>query len=68
MTPLDTSLDLSHLSVCPQGGVCHTLQADTLPGQTPPPGDISPRQTAPGRPPGYGQQAGGTHPTGMHSC
>ena len=28
-----------------------------------------PRQTLPGcRPPGIHQQAGGTHPTGMHSC
>ena len=44
-------------------------------GQTlpPPQGDTPPRQTPP--PPsvasdimGYGQQAGGTHPTGMHSC
>ena len=54
-------------------------QADTPPVQTPqqtPP----PRQTPSGRHPppwrtplaqcmlGYGQQAGGTHPTGMHSC
>ena len=51
-------------------------QADT-PGQTPPLGrhPLPPQQTPPlGRHPpaqcmlGYGQQAGGTHPTGMQSC
>ena len=48
------------------GGICHTPS----PGQTPPRQTPSPGQT----PPlaqcmlGYGQQAGGTHPTGMHSC
>ena len=30
----------------------------------PPPG----RHTPPADTTGYGQQAGGTHPTGMHSC
>ena len=59
-------------------------RADTLsPGQTPPWADTppTPGQTPPlssagihTHPPslvdttGYGQQAGGTHPTGMHSC
>ena len=52
----------SHVSVCPQGGV---------PGQVPP-GRYTllrhvhtPGAVHAGR---YGQQAGGTHPTGMHSC
>ena len=47
----------------------------TLPLGRQPPGQTPPGQTAlPGRHPpaqcmlGYGQQAGGTHPTGMHSC
>ena len=43
-------------------GVCPVACWDTHP----------PRQTPPGRHPrdttGYGQQAGGTHPTGMHTC
>ena len=46
------------------------------PGQVPPRAGTPPRQVHPraGTPPGavhagrYGQQAGGTHPTGMHSC
>ena len=51
-------------------------QADTPPGQTPP-GHTSPLPSAcwdtPPTPPaqymlGYGQQAGGTHPIGMHTC
>ena len=37
------------------------LGADTPPVAEPPP----PRSSASGR---YDQQAGGTHPTGMHSC
>ena len=38
---------------------------DTLP----PRADTPPRQTPPAQCMlGYGQQAGGTHPTGMHSC
>ena len=44
------------------------------PEQTPP-GQIPPGQIPPGQTPppaqcilGYGQQAGGTHPTGTHSC
>ena len=51
--------------------------ADTLPGQRPlarhplgihPPGHTPPGQTPPGQCMlGYGQQAGGTHPTGMQS-
>ena len=57
------------------------LQAGTPPGQVPPgqvhpPGQVPPGQVhPPGRYTplpqcmlGYGQQAGGTHPTGMHSC
>ena len=55
--------------VCPQGG--------GVPGQVPPRGSTPPGLVHPlGRytPQGavhagrYGQQAGGTHPTGMHSC
>ena len=34
--------------------------AGTPPGQVPPPGAVHAAR--------YGQQAGGTHPTGMHSC
>ena len=55
----------------PQAGTIP--KEDTLPGQTPP-GETPPRQTSPGQTPpvpnttGYGQQAGGTHPTGMHTC
>ena len=37
-----------------------TTQEHTPPGSTPPP-----RAVHAGR---YGQQAGGTHPTGMHTC
>ena len=56
----------SQVSVCPQreGGVCPIacwdapLRADTPPWQTPPVQCML----------GYGQQTGGTHPTGMHSC
>ena len=53
------------LSFCSQGGVCNTLLSRHPP---------TPEQTPPGQTPpmqcmlGYGQQAGGTHPTGMHSC
>ena len=61
----------SQVSVCPTGGVCwDTLppsgpEADTLPGvDTPSPGADNPAVQA-GR---YEQQAGGTHPTGMHTC
>ena len=45
-------------------------QAGTPPGQTnPPPGDTLSGQASPARCMlGYGQQADGTHPTGMHSC
>ena len=44
-----------------------TPQADTRPGQTFP-GQAPPGQTPPAQCLlGYGQQAGGTHPTGMHS-
>ena len=60
----------SQVSVCPRGGVSaplyariHTPQADP-PGQTPPPGRHPSVQCIVG----FGQQAGGTHPTGMHSC
>ena len=53
-----------HLSVILfTGGICHTPRADTPHGETPP------RQTPPIQYMlGYGQQAGGTHPTGMQSC
>ena len=61
-----------HMSVCPRGGEYLGRYTTTPPrAGTPPLG----RYTPPGRYPplpqcmlGYGQQAGGTHPTGMHSC
>ena len=40
------------------GGLPHCILGYTSPGQTPPAQCML----------GYGQQAGGTHPTGMHSC
>ena len=54
---------------------CRGCQADPL-WQTPPwantPRADIPRKTPPAPSPpstkGYGQEAGGTHPTGMHSC
>ena len=46
-------------SVCPHGGVCHPPWADTPWADT-----HSPVQCMLG----YGQQVGGTHPTGIHSC
>ena len=59
----------SQVSVCPRG-VCPIACWDTHhPGQTPTP--HLPGQTHPPTAQcmlGYGQQAGGTHPTGMHSC
>ena len=48
-----------HVSVYPQGRY-PPLDRYPPPGQVPPPGTVPA-----GR---YGQQAGGTHPTGMHSC
>ena len=50
--------------------------AGTPPGQVHPPAGATPwagtlppgRYTPPAMKFGYGQQAGGTHPTGMHSC
>ena len=59
-------LSVSH-SVHREGGVCLSGCWDTRP----PPGQTPPEQTPPpcamhaGR---YGQQAGGTRPTGMHTC
>ena len=57
-----------HLCVCPQGGEPgqvppgrYTHQSGTPPGQVHPPSGA----VQAGR---YGQQAGGTHPNGMHSC
>ena len=45
--------------------VCHSVHRGGAWAGTPP-GKYSPRQVVhAGR---YGQQAGGTHPTGMHSC
>ena len=39
------------------------------PRQTPPQADtLAPGQTPPSNTTGYGQQVGGTHPTGMHTC
>ena len=58
----------SQVFVCPQMGGLHLGVGSLHPGggesaskgvgQTPPPSDTT----------GYGQRAGGTHPTGMHSC
>ena len=50
-------------------GVCHPSPGQTPPGrhppgQKPPQADTPPAQCMLG----YGQQAGGTHPTGMYSC
>ena len=61
------------LSFCSQGGVCLSACWDTThppqeqtPSSPPPPGSRHPTGAVhAGR---YGQQAGGTHPTGMHSC
>ena len=56
---------ISQAFVCPQGGG----MADTPPRQTPSRADTrppSPRLTAP--PTEMATEAGGTHPTGMHSC
>ena len=44
------------------GGVCPT------PSGCRPPGLGRPHQGWANSPPPYGQQAGGTHPTGMHTC
>ena len=63
----------SQASVCPQwGGVSAPLHARIHPlqEQTPPRGSRHPPEQTPpavhaGR---YGQRAGGTHPTGMHTC
>ena len=65
-----------------EGGVCFNSCWDIHPLGRHPPGQTPPGQTPPwadtpfprADPPpaqcilGYGQQAGGTHPTGMHSC
>ena len=71
-----------HLSVCHSVHRVGTTwagtpRAGTPPGQVHPPGRYTPRagklpgQVPPPRPQcmlGYGQQVGGTRPTGMHSC
>ena len=60
------------VSVSGPGGSATSLRADTPQGRKPL--GRPPRQTPPGQTPpaqsmlGYGQQAIGTHPTGMHSC
>ena len=48
-------------------GVCLSACWDTIlpPGPGTPPGADPPEAVHAGR---YGQQAGGTHPTGMHTC
>ena len=72
----------SQVSVCPLG--VSATRTTTPTGQTPPWAETPPRHTlsqadtpwpvhAGIHPPaqcmlGYGQQAGGMHPTGMHSC
>ena len=70
----------SQVSVCPRGGVGLWSQGGGVgclphpPGQTPPWADTPLGKHPPGRHPpaqwmlGYGQQAGGMHPTGTHSC
>ena len=45
--------------------VCHSVHKGGSTGQVPPRDQVHPRAVHAGR---YGQQAGGTHPTGMHSC
>ena len=73
-----TKVMFSQVSVCPRrrGCLLQFMLGYTSPGQTSPWAD-TPRQTrpSPGQTPppaqlmlGYGQQAGGTHPTGKHSC
>ena len=47
------------------GGGGRSTRAGTHPGQVPPPGQVHPRGAVHAA--RYEQQAGGTHPTGMHS-
>ena len=63
----------SQVSVCPQGGSAPLHAQMHTPRQTPP-APLGRHPSLLGRHPspeqcmlGYGQQAGGTHPTGMHS-
>ena len=63
------------VSVCPlDGGVCPIASWDTSPWTDTPRQTPSPCAVHAGIQSivqcmlGYGQQAGGTHPTGMHSC
>ena len=67
----------SQVSVCPRGGYLgRSPRAGTPPKAGTPPWTGTPagRYTPWAGTPlpqcmlGYGQQAGGTHPTGMHSC
>ena len=67
----------SQVSLCPRGVSAfgprdvrrHPPWADTPPRQTPPRQTPPPRLTPPAQcMPGYGQQPGSMHPTGMHSC
>ena len=59
----------SQVSVCPQGGLRHCMLEYTHPRQTLPLGRHSPWADPPAQCMlGYGQQAGSTHPIGMHSC
>ena len=64
-------LSVSH-SVHRGGCASQHAMGQTPPGQTPPGRHPHPGQTPPGRHPldttVYGQQVGGTHPTGMHTC
>ena len=52
----------SQVSVCSQGGLSALLHGGIL--EADPPADTPPAQCMLG----YSQQAGSTHPTGMHSC
>ena len=71
----------SQVPVCPHRGVSAPLpagihppdQRQTPPGADTPPGPEADTPLGPDTPPAvhavrYGQQAGGTHPTGMHTC
>ena len=66
--PLATKLGQGYIFT----GVCDSVHRGGTWAGTPPLDQVHP--PGPGTPPGavhagrYGQQAGGTHPTGMHSC
>ena len=57
-------LSTGGVSICSQGGLLHCLLGYTPRPEADPPGRHPPVQCMLG----CGQQAGGTHPTRMHSC